>query len=55
MNYLPRGEGNTKSYGGIEITVKHISQKSDYTLTTLRMSDSQVLIDCISRIYQFTS
>ncbi|XP_067057340.1 uncharacterized protein [Acropora muricata] len=41
MNYLPRGEGNTKSYGGIEITVKHISQKSDYTLTTLRMSDTK--------------
>ena len=45
MDYLPRGEGNTKSYGGIDVTVKQIVKKADYTLTTLNIADSKVIID----------
>lgn len=45
MDYLPRGEGNTKSYGSIEVTVKQIVKKADYTLTTLNIADSKVIID----------
>ena len=42
MDYLPRGEGNTKSFGGIEVTIKQISKKADYVLTTLSVADSKV-------------
>ena len=45
MDYLPRGEENTKSYGSIEVTVKQIVKKADYTLTTLNIADSKVIID----------
>jgi len=44
MDYLPRGEGNTKSFGGIDVTVKQIVKKADYTLTTLNIADSKVII-----------
>lgn len=44
MNYLPRGEGNTKSFGGIEVTIKQIVKKADYTMTILNVADSKV--DC---------
>ena len=43
MDYLPRGEGNTKSFGGIEVTVKQIVKKADYTITTLNIADSKVI------------
>ena len=42
MNYLPKGEENTKSFGGIDVTVKQIVKKADYTLTTLNIADSKV-------------
>jgi len=41
MDYLPRGEGNTKNFGGIDVTVKQIVKKADYTLTTLNIADSK--------------
>ncbi|KAL9986464.1 hypothetical protein ACROYT_G000618 [Oculina patagonica] len=41
MDYLPRGEGNTKSFGGIEVTIKQIVKKADYTLTTLNIADNK--------------
>lgn len=44
MDYLPRGEGNTKNFGGIDVTVKQIVKKADYTLTTLNIADSKVII-----------
>jgi len=44
MDYLPRGEGNTKSFGGIDVTVKQIVKKADYILTTLTIGDSKVII-----------
>lgn len=44
MDYLPRGEGNTKNFGGIDVTVKEIVKKADYTLTTLNIADSKVII-----------
>ena len=43
MDYLPRGEGNTKSFGGIEVTIKQIAKKADYTLTTLNIADKKVI------------
>lgn len=42
MNYLPKGEGNTKSFGGFAVTIKQISKKPDYTLTILSIADSKV-------------
>ena len=44
MDYLPRGEGNTKSFGGIEVTIKQVVKKADYTMTILNVADSKV--DC---------
>ena len=44
MNYLPRGEGNTKNFGGIEVTIKQIVKKADYTLTTLNVADGKVTV-----------
>lgn len=44
MDYLPRGEGNTKNFGGIDVTIKQIVKKADYTLTTLNIADSKVII-----------
>lgn len=41
MDYLPKGEGNTKSFGGIEVTVKQIMKKADYTISTLNIADSK--------------
>ena len=46
MDYLPKGEGNAKRFGGIDVTVKQIVKKADYTLTTLNIADSKVIIDC---------
>ena len=44
MDYLPRGEGSAKSFGGIEVTVKQITKKADYTVTTLNIADSKVIM-----------
>ena len=43
MDYLPRGEGNKKSFGSIEVTIKQIVKKADYTLTTLNIADNKVI------------
>ena len=50
MDYLPRGDGNAKAFGGIHVTVKQITQKSDYTLTTLRIANNKVRVDFIEKI-----
>ena len=47
MDYLPKGEGNTKSFGGIEVTVKQIMKKADYTISTLNIADSKVIMAVI--------
>ena len=44
MDYLPRGEGSAKSFDGIEVTVKQITKKADYTVTTLNIADSKVIM-----------
>lgn len=44
MDYLPRGEGSAKSFGGISVTVKQITKKADYTVTTLNIADSKVIM-----------
>ena len=53
MDYLPKGEGNTKSFGGIDVTVKQIVKKADYTLTTLNIADSKVMIDWQFPVFVF--
>lgn len=47
MDYLPRGEGNAKSFGDIDVTIIQIVKKADYTLTTLNIADHKVLADYI--------
>ena len=54
MDYLSRGEGKNKSFGGIDVTIKQIVKKADYTLTTLSLADSKVtmfnnLKNCMTR------
>ena len=53
MDYLPRGEGNTKSFGGIEVTIKQISKKADYAWTTLSIADSKVHCNHVKQFENF--
>ena len=42
MDYLPKGQGNSKQFGGISVTVKQITEKADYVLTILSIVDGKV-------------
>ena len=55
MDYLPRGEGSAKSFGGIEVTVKQITKKADYTVTTLNIADSKVIMVVNKESYEAQS
>ena len=55
MDYLPRGEGSAKSFGGIEVTVKQITKKADYTVTTLNIADSKVIMVVNKESYEAKS
>ena len=53
MDYLPRGEGSTKSFGGIEVTIRQISKKADYVWTTLSIADSKVHCNNVEQFKNF--
>ena len=55
MDYLPRGEGSAKTFGGIEVTVKQITKKADYTVTTLNIADSKVIMVVNKESYEAQS
>ena len=42
VDYLPKGQGNTKQFGGINVTVKQITEKADYVLTVLSIVEGKV-------------
>ena len=42
MDYLPKGEGRSKVFGSINVTVKQKTEKADYRLTVLSIGDSKV-------------
>ena len=42
MDYLPKGQGNSKQYGGINVTVKQITEKAHYVLTILSIVEGKV-------------
>jgi len=42
VDYLPKGQGNSKQFGGISVTVKQITEKADYVLTILSIVDGKV-------------
>ena len=42
MDYLPKGEGNTKTCGGFDVTIKQITEKADYILTVLSLVEAKV-------------
>ena len=42
MDYLPKGEGSSKAFGSINVTVKQTTEKADYRLTVLSIADSKV-------------
>ena len=42
MDYLPKGEGSSKVFGSINVTVKQKTEKADYRLTVLSIGDSKV-------------
>ena len=42
MDYLPKGEGNSKAFGSIHVTIKRTTEKADYRLTVLNIADSKV-------------
>ena len=54
MDYLPKGEGIPKQFGGFNVTVKQITEKSDFVETVLSITNGKVrkhfsffLIQCI--------
>ena len=55
MDYLPRGEGSAKNFGGIEVTVMQITKKADYTVTTLNIADSKVIMVVNKESYEAQS
>lgn len=42
MDYLPKGEGISKQFGGFNVTVKQITEKSDFVETVLSIADGKV-------------
>lgn len=42
MDYLPKGEGISKQFGGFNVTVKQITEKSDFVETVLSIVDGKV-------------
>ena len=42
MDYLPKGEGIPKQFGGFNVTVKQITEKSDFVETVLSIADGKV-------------
>ena len=43
MDYFPKGEGNSKRFGAVDVTIKQITQKADYVLTVLSIAESKVI------------
>ena len=42
MDYLPKGEGISKQFGGFNVTVKQINEKPDFVETVLSIADGKV-------------
>lgn len=42
VDYLPKGQGNSKQFGDINVTVKQITEKADYVLTILSIVERKV-------------
>lgn len=42
VDYLPKGQGNSKQFGDINVTVKQITEKADYVLTILSIVEGKV-------------
>ena len=42
MDYLPKGEGISKQFGGFNVTVKQITEKSDFVETVLSIAGGKV-------------
>ena len=42
MDYLPKGEGISKQFGGFNVTVKQITEKSDFVETVLSIANGKV-------------
>ena len=42
MDYLPKGEGIPKQFGGFNVTVKQITEKSDFVETILSITNGKV-------------
>ena len=42
VDYLPKGQGKSKQFGGINVTVKQITEKADYVLTILSIVEGKV-------------
>lgn len=40
--YLPKGEGDSKRYGSIDVTVNQITDKGDYIMTVLSIVETKV-------------
>ncbi len=42
IDYLPKDQGSTKQFGGIDVTVKQITENPDYILTDLSIVEGKV-------------
>ena len=59
MDYLPKGQGNSKQFGDINVTVKQITEKADYVLTILSIVEGKVsylirVIEIFTRVIEIT-
>ena len=59
MDYLPKGQGNSKQFGDINVTVKQITEKADYVLTILNIVEGKVsylirVIEIFTRVIEIT-
>ena len=39
---MPKGEGNSRQFGAFDISIKQVTEKADYILTVLSITESKV-------------
>ena len=49
-DYLPKGEGNSRRFGAFDISIKQVTEKADYILTVLSITESKVSF-CFASFY----